>query len=736
MTSSDSNTGLAEREPEVPVKPTRMLTIQQLLKPVKSVFSQAEKEMLKRAYDLGKEAHKKQKRASGEPYFSHCVSVAKHLLEICPEPQIVAAGLLHDVIEDTPISLDDLRDEFPPAVGELVDGVTKLNRVGGMTAGERKSESLRKMVLAMARDVRVIIIKLSDRLHNMQTLEALDTTKQIKIARETLEVYAPLAHMLGMAQLRAILEDLSMRILYTKEYNWIRQNIDKKREHREEIIKRTCIFTQKNLDARDIKAEVLGRSKHFYSIFQKIEKDQKSFDEIYDLLAIRIITQDIKSCYDVLGVIHSIFKPVPGRLKDYVGTPKGNGYQSIHTSVVDNYGERIEVQIRTEKMHKVAEEGVAAHWKYKLGEFNNTSLDLYLRGWRRAVESLTELHGHEMEGHLREDVVGAAVFCFTPAGEVVELPKGSTALDFAYHIHSKVGDTTVGAKANKKMVKLSYELQTGDTIEIQTAKSAHPSPSWLDFAKTNKAKSRIRRWLRSEKFDMNVSIGRDKLLKRLKSQKLNVDLQNIDTIMNDVVANMPFNAPEDLYAEIGFGSYDIDRILQRLKQQERSEKRRAAQNKARSDEQAVVVDGLEHTVVRFAGCCRPSIGDPIGGFITSGRGVTVHRMNCKNYQRIVADSRPEVSGRVVHCHWRGRQDQKHRMAIRILCTDRMGILADITNLFSEHHIFIANSNSSSRDAETAVMRFVVLVDNQAMVDEFIKVAEQMEGVMRITSQAA
>jgi len=697
-------------------------------------FAPEDLELMRKAFEVGERAHSGQERESGEPYFYHCIEVARYVMDVCPEPRTVAAALLHDVVEDTPYGLEDLKRDFPEPIPQLVDGLTKLKRVDTISKTDQKAESLRKLILAMARDIRVVIVKLCDRMHNMQTVDALPVLRQERLAKETLDIYAPLAHMLGMAKLKGELEDLSMRVMLPDEYRELAKLVAKKRAERDSIIAKTCELVRRNLVARDISAEVVGRPKHFYSIYQKMKEQERGFDEIYDLLAVRIITKTVRDCYGVIGIVHSIFKPIPGRMKDYIAVPKQNAYQSLHTSVIGLKGERLEIQIRTEKMHQVAEEGVAAHWKYKLGgDFSPRLYDQELAWLRRFSETLTELPSDEVEKALQRDVFADSVYCFTPAGAVVEMPLGSTPIDFAYHIHSKLGDSTSGAKVNGKMVPLSHVFSTGDTVEIITSKKAHPTRSWLKFAQTTKASSKIKRWLRSQGFEQNAAQGRDMILQALKGSKLKVTTANLDEEIKAIIASTAFHTVEDLYAEVGFGSYTVTRVVQRLHQVRRKNERRRPVKRVPGQGQGIVVDGLDDTVVRLAGCCNPAAGDDIVGFVTIGRGVSIHRRDCRMIQRIEEQEEQDHQGRLLSCHWadEGKRPQL-RYAIRMITQDRTGILADLANLLKDNKIFIVKSSSSSRDAETALVRFVVVVESPKVVDDILAQAAKVEGVIRST----
>lgn len=728
-----------EARPLLGVMPSSMIPmnlrgVDYILGDQASRFSAEDRALVESAWMLGKEAHSHQTREDGDPYFSHCIEVARTLTDICPEPKAIAAALLHDVIEDTPVSYQDLAAKFPAPIAALVNGVTKLNKMDLGSKSELKAESLRKMILAMAQDIRVVIIKLCDRHHNMRTVDALAATRREKLARETLEIYAPLAHMLGMYRIKADLEDLSMRVVYPEEYREIARLVSRKRAEREKIIERVCELIKRHLASRKIPAEVMGRSKHFYSIFQKMHKQERGFEDIYDLLAVRIIVPTVGDCYTAFGVVHSMFKPIPGRVKDYISVPKQNGYQSMHTSVIGLRGERLEIQIRSLRMHQVAEEGVAAHWKYKLGgDFAPRPYDGELGWLRRFTEMLPELQSHEIEPALQREVFADSVFCFTPAGDVLELPQNSTPIDFAYRIHSKLGDSCAGAKINGRMVSLDTKIQNGVTVEIITNKKAHPSPSWLNIAVTPKALSKIRRWLTSQNYDRNVEHGRDMILQALKGSPLKITSHNIDEHIQSIIRNTIFSTPQDLYAKVGFGSYHVARVVGRLQQAAKKSERKPSARPESKGRSAILVDGMSDAITRLAGCCMPAPGDSIIGFITVGRGVTVHRRQCPTMQRYLASHDEEVCGRIVDCEWANKSLKPlQRYHFRWLGRDRVGLMKDVSDIFTAHNVNILRSSSKPVDTETAVVSVLAGMPDGIPLASIEAKLWQIDGVSRVT----
>lgn len=580
----------------------------------------------------------------------------------------IASSLLHDVVEDTDVSIEEIEKRFGPEVASLVDGVTKLNRLTGLTGEERQAENLRKMFLAMAKDVRVIFIKLADRLHNMRTLSYLPVEKQKIIAKETLDIFAPLAHRLGMWRIKWELEDLSFKYLEPEKYREISRLVAKTRKEREEQIEEAISIIKSNLETLGIKADIQGRPKHLYSIYSKMKRDNLEFDQIYDLLGIRVIVETTKDCYAVLGIVHSLWKPIPGRFKDYIAVPKSNMYQSLHTTVIGPKGEPLEVQIRTFEMHRVAEYGIAAHWSYKEGK-TDKEFDMKLSWLRQLLEWQKDLQdAREFVEQVRVDLFEDEVFVFTPKGDVVSLPKGSTPVDFAFRIHTEVGNHCVGAKVNGRIVSLNYELKSGEIVEILTSKSATPSLDWLSFVATNSARNRIRQYFKRLQKEENIVRGKETLERELK--RIQGDLPDKIRELEWVPLLEAFNldTPEDLFLAVGNGEITSSQIQQVLQKSTKEE--RVVGLPRRDEGLGISVDGVDNLLVRLARCCSPLPGDEIIGYVSQGRGITVHRKECVNVKNL-----PEE--KLINVYWNVDNIHRFNARIDVYARDRMGLLKDI-----------------------------------------------------------
>lgn len=685
--------------------------LEKLIEKIKTYAPNADFDKIIRAYNLANEAHKDQYRKSGEPYFIHPIAVANILADMQLDLDTICAGLLHDVVEDTTYEEKDMEEQFGKDVAVLVDGVTKLGKIKYMTKEESQSENLRKMFLAMAKDLRVVLIKLADRLHNMRTLEYMDSAKAKYKAQETLDIYAGIAHRLGISKIKWELEDLSLRFLDNDRYYDLVHKVNMKREQREKYIKDIVDLLEKTFDNMDIACEVYGRPKHFYSIYRKMKTKNKSFDEIYDLTAVRVLVDSVKDCYAVLGVIHTLWKPMPGRFKDYIAMPKPNMYQSLHTTVVGPDGEPVEFQIRTHEMHNIAEYGIAAHWKYKEGISDNniSKVDERLQWLRQMMEWEKDVTDpHEFLDALKEDVFNAQVYVFTPQGDVLELPNEATPIDFAYRIHSNVGNRCVGAKINGRIVPLDYKMQNGDIVEILTSSnSPGPSRDWLGMVKTPNARNRIRQFFKKEKREENIERGMaiiDKELKRNDFKK------NDPLVINSLKeVSKKFNQPDydDFLATIGYGGILGNQVIAKVRElvlrdarkQEKEQKvnleedivthnikeNEKVKNKSKKTEKrhtGVIVDGLDGIYVRFAKCCNPLPGDGIVGYITRGRGVTVHRDDCEN---IIRDKEKNTHKTVV-VSWVEDNKSRFEAEIQIKANDRRGIVNEITHVISNEKI--------------------------------------------------
>lgn len=695
-----------------------------------SRYTREDRELFQKAYDFGLKAHETQRRASGEPYFIHCIETARLLADLRMDPATLAAGLMHDVLEDTEYNREDLEAAFPEPIPELVEGVTKLSSLQFNSDREAQVASLRKMILAMAQDVRVIIIKLCDRLHNVRTLSNLPENKQRQIAQSTLDIYAPLANRLGMSRIRAEIEDTAMHVLFPAAYAHMRSRVAKKRAERESIVNRSIEALREHLAQFGLYPEITGRPKHFYSIYNKMQRQNLTFDQIYDLIALRIITDTVQNCYEIIGHLHALWHPVPGRFKDYIALPKENGYQSIHTTVIGLGGEVTEVQIRTEVMHRTAEEGVASHWRYKEGIEGGQEEKL---GWlRRLVGWLQDVRDpNEFMNALKQDVFSEEVFCFTPKGDVIELPKGSTALDFAYYIHTDIGHQCAGAKVNSRMVPLRTEIQMGDVVEVIRNRAGHPSPGWLDIAQTSRALSKIRHYLKTVDFEKNRRIGLDMLLRAMRSRGIDVPVSELPERLAKSFAPLKVGSFDELLAEIGFGSIPAASVAGRLVGEMKKPKKGKAEIADERKDQ-ILVEDLPHVMYKTASCCSPMPGDPIIGFITRGRGVSIHRNNCASLQRILRNGN-DASDRLVAARW-GKGDQPLRPVLfRIVCNDRAGLLRDISQVFASLGLNIIETYTRSyMRNQRAVLRFVALIQNAKEIQQVLDFVSDVQGVISVT----
>lgn len=647
---------------------------------------------IEKAYLLAKCAHGDQRRRSGEPYIQHPVEAAMILVDLGMDTDTVIAALLHDVVEDTDIPLELIQKEFGPDVALLVDGVTKLGRIPFSSRERQQAENVRKMLLAMAQDVRVIIIKLSDRLHNARTFDYLPDQKRRLKALETMEVYAPLAHRLGINNVREELEDLSLRCLDPIACNEIEEQLAMRKEEREAFLQRIIVRIQTRLNSEHIKTQIDGRVKSIYGIYRKVYMQGRSMDEIYDVYAVRIIVDSVLECYNILGVIHDMFRPIPSRFKDYVSTPKQNMYQSLHTTVIDKEGIPFEVQIRTWDMHYTAEYGVAAHWKYKIGMSGKDSLEDRLSWVRRLLESQKESDDVEdIIKSIKSDIAPDEVFVFTPKGDVIQLPVGSTVIDFAYAIHTQVGHRMTGAKVDGRMVSLDYKVKTGMIVEIITSagRESGPSRDWLNIVRTSEARNKIRSWFKKERREENIIEGKNALEREFRRNLINIPENDRESFLLEVAARQRFNNLEDFYAAIGYGGVTLQRIMPRIKEDFQKIYRRSTvllptskkhrESKASS---GVIVEGLEGCLVKFARCCNPVPGDDIIGFITRGFGVSIHKKDCVNVQKA---SQGE-SDRWVTTAWAEAVRETYKTTIEIISQDRSGLLADVSLTISNMRI--------------------------------------------------
>ena len=638
------------------------------------------------AYELAKKAHEGQVRSSGDPYISHPIAVAVILVGLGMDSDTIIGALLHDVVEDTSVTLEDIEKQFGADVAELVDGVTKLANIPYSSRAEQQAENVRKMLLDMAKDVRVVIIKLADRLHNMRTLDFRIPEKQRVKSLETMEIYAPLAHRLGIRSVKEELEDLSLKHLDPVAYHEIEQQLALRKEDREAFLKNIIKRIQARLESEHVTAQIDGRVKSIYGIYRKMYIQGRSFDEIYDIYAVRIIVDTVLECYNILGIIHDMLRPIPNRFKDYISTPKQNMYQSLHTTVLDKEGVPFEVQIRTWDMHYTAEYGVAAHWKYKIGMEGKDALDERLAWIRQLLESQKDSDDVEdIVKSIKTDIAPEEVFVFTPRGDVIRLPQGSTVVDFAYAIHSEVGNKMIGAKVDGRIVSLDYKVKTGMIVEIitSTTQSNGPSRDWLKFVKTSEARNKIRSWFKKEKREENVAEGKLALEKEMRRNLIAPPAEEREKFIADIAARQKYNTVDDFYASIGYGGVSLEKIMPRIKDDfirlYRKTEQTLAPTVKKSSQKAsngVIVEGLEGCLIKFARCCNPLPGDEIVGFITRGFGVSIHKCDCANV--VNARRRGEDPERWVKATWASKVKETFKSTLDILASDRIGILADVS----------------------------------------------------------
>jgi GTP pyrophosphokinase len=700
-----------------------------LVKEMLRHYPDGDAELVRRAYAYAEEAHAGQKRVSGEPYFTHPVAVAMLIAELGLDPATVAATLLHDVPEDTPRTTDDIRQQFGDEIGRLVEGVTKLGRLQGQSRDTHQAENLRKMFLAMADDLRVVVIKLCDRLHNMRTLSPLPPEKQRRIAQQTMEIYAPLAHRLGIWQIKWELEDLAFKYLEPEQYKELAEQLAARRQARERYIEQAMKTLAAELDKAGVRAELSGRAKHLWSISSKMRRKGVGFNEIYDMLAIRVIVDDVPACYGALGVVHTLWPPVPGQFDDYIAVPKANLYQSLHTAVMGPGGQPLEIQVRTSEMHQLAEYGIAAHWRYKEGGKADKSYESKLAWVRQLLEWQHDVtDANEFVESLKVDVFQDQVFVFTPKGEVKELSAGSTPIDFAYRIHTDVGHRTIGAKVNGRIVPLDHRLQSGDIVEIVTSKAARgPSRDWLGMVQTPGAREKIRQWFKRAQRDENVSHGKellDRELKRLAQRSLG-DISDADLRRVTEVLNM--HDVDTLFASLGYGALTAAQVVTRLgivDDAEQALPEMAPALPPTTSRGGVKVKGVGDLLVRFAVCCNPVPGDPIEGYITRGRGVTVHRSDCAN---IKSGSDRE---RLVEVEWEQSDVRMYPVAIRIEGWDREGFLRDVAAVISENQVSLVALSAAANPNKTATVNATLHVTS---VEQLSRVLAKLESVHDVFS---
>ena len=706
-----------------------MTQLQTLIDEIPKYQPTADLGLVERAYRFSEQSHLGQQRASGEPYLSHPLEVAGLLVDFKMDVTTVTAGLLHDVLEDTQTTKDDLAREFGADIAELVDGVTKIGKLAFSSREERQAENFRKMVVAMARDIRVLMIKLADRLHNMRTLGYLPPEKAKKIAQETLDIYAPLAHRLGMAKVKAELEDLALRVMHPDSYQELMRRVAKRRLEREAEINQVIAFLQEKLGEVGIEARISGRPKHFYSIWKKMHEGGREFDEIYDLTAVRVITKSVRDCYGALGVIHSLWKPVPGRFKDFIAMPKVNMYQSLHTTVIGPKGDPVEIQIRTLEMHRIAEEGIAAHWLYKEGKNDRDRFDDAFTWLRQLMESQKEVKDpKEFLDTVRLDLFPDEVYVFTPKGDVKALPEGATPIDFAYTVHTDVGHHCVGAKVNGKLVPLRYTLRQGDIVEVVTSPGQHPSRDWLKIAKSNRARAKINQWLKVEERARSLELGRELFEREAKKYRLTSASLLAGDDIRKVGAELGFPTVDDLLASMGYGKTSVQQVLGRVAPGAvREQVERVPQKAPRKGESAVRIRGVDDLMVRFGKCCSPVPGDSIVGFITRGRGLTVHARDCLTVAKNVLDKE-----RLVAVEWEGSDPAKRPVRIAVyIGRDRPGLLAEITTAISSCKGNITKADITVTEDRKGINNFVVEVEDLKQLQAIMQAIREVKDVINV-----
>lgn len=716
-----------------------------LIEKIKKYNPNCDFSLLEKAYTAAKTAHEGQHRVSGEPYIIHPVEVANILAEMELDCTSIIAALLHDTVEDTSYTLEQIKQNFGDEVALLVDGVTKLEKIPYTTKQEQQVENLRKMFLAMAKDIRVILIKLADRLNNMRTLKYKPPEKQIKTAKETMEIYAPLAHRLGISKIKWELEDICLRYLDPQGYYDLVDKIAKKRKEREAYIGQIMETLKEKTEELGIEgAQVDGRAKHFYSIYRKMVEQNKTIDQIYDLFAVRVIVTSVKDCYAVLGLVHELYKPMPGRFKDYIAMPKPNMYQSLHTTLIGPEGLPFEVQIRTWDMHRIAEVGIAAHWKYKEGSSSESELDNKLAWLRQLLDWQNEMRdAEEFMETLKIDLFTDEVFVFTPKGDVINLPAGSTPIDFAYAIHSAVGNKMMGAKVNGKLLPLDLELKNGDIVEILTSASIHgPSKDWLKIVKSSQAKNKINQWLKKEKRDENVVKGKEMVEKELKKQSLTFSQLFKGEWVEPILKKHTFNNLDDLYASIGFGAITANKVISRLKEEWKKTlkpeelqqiildtvQQRGEKKKKSVPENGVVVKGIDNCLVRLSRCCNPVPGDEIIGYITRGRGVSVHRKDCTN---VIHSLDGDI--RFIEVQWYKESNvAAYKADITVMANDRTALLMEITNTIGESKIPLKAINARTTKDQIAIMTLTMEITDTEQLEKIIKKLRKVDGVFDVT----
>lgn len=736
ISSGGALAALRSRLPKIFTRPAEGSGIAEVLKAAKSAHPKLDFSIVERAYVVASKAHEGHNRKSGDPYITHPVAVAQLLADLGIGPAGLAAALLHDTVEDTEYTLDQLRSDFGEEVAMLVDGVTKLDKV--KFGDNAQAETVRKMVVAMSKDIRVLVIKLADRLHNARTWGFVPEAKAKQKAQETLEIYAPLAHRLGISAFKLELEDISFSVLYPKVYEEILNLVRQRSPKRDEFIETVIAAIDEDLKENKIKGKVAGRPKQYYSIYQKMVIGGREFDDIYDLVGIRVIVPEVRDCYAILGSVHSHWNPVPGRFKDYIAMPKFNLYQSLHTTVIGPNGRPVEIQIRTQEMHNRAEYGVAAHWKYKqTSSVENISSEddlvwlKHLSDWQHETADPSEFLDA-----LRFEIGAKEVYAFTPKGRVIGLTRGSTPVDFAYAVHTEIGHRTMGAKVNGRLVPLETALNSGDVVEILTSKSgdAHPSQDWIKFVQSQRAKSKIKAWFTAERKDDAIERGKDLLAKALRKQSVPIQRALATDILLKITSDLRFVEPSDLFAAIGDGNISAQSVVEKMSSalsvEEDTEEavyvlpvKSPSGNRTRTGDSGILVRGDSDVMCKLARCCTPVPGDPILGFITRASGVSVHRADCSN--SVELKTQPE---RLIEVSWEPNSKSLFLVQIQIEALDRGGLLSDVTRVLSEHHVNILSASVSTRNDRVALSRFVFEMSNPAALEGLINAVRNINNV--------
>ncbi len=699
------------------------------------------KELITKAFYFSKTAHEGQFRKSGEPFFTHPVEVALILSDLGMDDAAITAAMLHDTIEDTAYTYDDITREFGEEIAILVEGVTKLGQIPYSSKEEQQAENLRKMLMAMAKDIRVIIIKLADRLHNLRTIKSMPEAKRREKALETMEIYAPIAHRLGMSSLKWEIEDLSLMYLDPIAYKEISSAIAQKREERLDFLETIKTTLKNKFEEVGLKAQIEGRVKHFYSIYRKLYSKNRTMDEIYDLFAVRVIVEDVKDCYTALGIAHEIYNPMPGRFKDYIGMPKKNMYQSLHSTLIGTNGVPFEIQIRTHEMHKTAEYGIAAHWKYKEGKDSSTDWDSKLAWIRQLLEVDRDTETpYEFISNLKIDLFSDEVFVFTPKGDVVSLPLGSTPIDFAFSIHTAVGWKMVGAKVNGKIVTLDTQMKNGDIIEILTSKtSAGPSPDWLKIAKTSQAKNKINAWFKKENRESNVLKGKELIEKEMKKMDLTMNDFCEPKLNAFVLKKFSFSHPDDFYATVGYGGISIEKVVYRVRDYLKKNQKELSRDisaiitplkHTKSDKTGIRVKGIDNCLVKFAKCCNPLPGDDIVGYITRGRGVSVHRADCLSIRDV--EKADGDADRLIEVTWTISETAVYQAELLVTANDRAGILVDLTVALNEMKIPIRAVTAKTTKDALGLITLTLEIKNAEQLSRAISKIKNIKDIISVT----